>query len=487
MVGKRSCPSEGEGDVSLIEDLRRAFGPMPPTDKEQRRAVVKAAAEERYQNRAIDSFTSYPDFDTQMLAVQGLHNRPWRAASIREALGVPSIFRAVALIANTTGSLAVEAYRKGVLLSAEDTPRIVQRPDPFRIPRDFYRDTAFDLATRGEFWWWIAARDFDDVPMSLIRIPPWQITVEETDDRLRPLIRWNNREMRREDIRHGTFFLDDSTYRGIGPLQLCGAAVSVAVESQEWAANFFGEDGGYPSLVIKAAGELDTDPDTDINEADTLREQWMSKPHNTPRVIDSGIESVEEFGANSQASQMLDAREHNKGDAANMFGIPGELLEYGRPGSSLTYQNVTEVFTRFVKTPLSPDYLEPIEQHLSDLLTRSTVARFNVKGILRADVKTRWETYKLAVDVLGQEEAAEIARQAEGITPGDIEYAPVPFQPPQAVPSSLPVENRSLEPVRCEGKRLLKGVIRPCGKLLAEAGPFIGTCPRCKREYSAVA
>lgn len=473
--------------MSFWADLRRSFSAIEQPDPGGWRARQSGA---RTQTRAIDSFVDSPGLTEQLLAVQGLNSRPWRVASIREALGVPSNFRSVALIANTTGSLAMEAYRKGVLLDADSTPRLVQRPDPFRIPRDFYRDTAFDAATRGEYWWWIAARDTDDSALSVIRIAPWEIKVEDTGDRLRPRIFWGNREMPLRDIRHGTFLPDPNSLsgpwqRGVGPLQLCGAAISVQVESDQWAANFFGEDGGYPSLIIKAAGEL-TEDEAGNSEADILRDQFLSKPHNTPRVIDQGIEDVKEFGSNVAGSQMLEAREANKGTSANLFGVPGALLEYGRPGSSLTYQTVTEVFTTFVRATLAPDYLESIEQNMSDLLTRSTVARFNVKGFLRADIKTRWEVYKLASEVIGTEEAATLAKQQEGLEAGDIEYAPVPFSPPQAVPVEIP-STRSAEAVRCDGTRILKGNLRPCGKLLAEAGPFIGRCPRCGKVYAVVA
>lgn len=479
--------------MGLFDRLGAALSPYqdpnPPPSAQHLSWVerTRAIQENReIQTRAIDSFTSMPGLTEQLLAVQGLTARPWRYPSIREALGVPAIFRAVALIANSTGSLAMQAFRKGVLLDDDQSPQLIKRPDPFRIQRDFYRDTANDLATRGEFWWYIAARDGDGNALSLIRVPPWEVKVEPTDDRLRPRILWLNREMRREDMRQGTFMLDETGYRGVGPLQMCGAAVSVAVESQEWAANFFMEDGGHPSILIKSAMKLGPDPVTGVHEADTLRDQWMSKPHNTPRVIDPGIEDVKEVGVNQQGAAMLEARNYQNGDAARMFGIPGELLEFSAQGSSLTYQNVAEVFTRFVKTPLAPDYLEPIEQHMSDLLPRSTVARFNVAGFERASIKTRWEVYKLAVDVLGAEEAAAMARLGEGMTPGDIEYAPVPFSPPQAIPAALPVQMRAAE-VRCDGTRMLRGVLRPCNKLLAEAGPFFGRCPRCSKEHTAVA
>ena len=111
----------------MLDFLRRSFGPMEQPDPGGWRAR-QAGALERTQTRAIDSFTNHPGLTEQLLAVQGLHNRPWRVASLREAMGVPSNFRAITLISNTVGSLAMEAYRKGVLLDSEDTPRIVQRP-----------------------------------------------------------------------------------------------------------------------------------------------------------------------------------------------------------------------------------------------------------------------------------------------------------------------------------------------------------------------
>lgn len=481
--------------MGMWSDLRRALSPIEQPDVGGWNARALAIREQQPQTRAIDSFTSMPGLEAQLLAVQGLASRPWRVASIREALGVPSFFRSVALISNTVGMLAMEAYRKGVLLSDDDTPRLIKRPDPFRIPRDFYRDTAYDMATRGEYWWWAAKRDIDDSVLSLIRVAPWEIKVEQTGDRLRPRILWGNEEMPRRDMFHGTLQPDPNSQsgpyqRGVGPLQLCGAAVSVAVESDQWAANFFGEDGGYPSIVIKAAGELGEGEDG-VNEADTLRDQWMSKPHNTPRVVDDSVEDIKEFGANAVGSQMLDAREHNKGDAANMWGIPGALLEYGRPGSSLTYQAIADVFTTFLKTALQPDYLEPIEQQMSDLLTRSTVARFNVDAVNRADVKTRFEVYKLGIEsgVMTPEQAA----QQEGIIPGDVEFAPVPFAPPQAVPDVIPttrandLEGGRYPQIRCDGKRIIKGVIRPCNKLLSTTGTFVGRCDRCGKEHTSVA
>jgi HK97 family phage portal protein len=443
------------------------------------------------QTRGIDSFVDHPGLNEQLLAIQGLTPRPWRPASVKEALGVPAILRAVTLIANTGGSMSMRAYRRGLRLPDEERPRVIVRPDPFRIPFLFYRDTFQNMASLGEAWWWVAKRDSDGGALSLLNVPPHEVTVEEDPRDLRyPIIRWRDQKMPNDDMIQIPYMQLSGDLRGVGPLQLCGAATSVAVEAQEWAANFYAS-GGYPNLLIQAAGELsggDEDSDGE-SEAQRLKNQWISTPPNTPKVIDEGIAKVEQFDPNPQGAQMLEAREFNNGDAARMFGINGSLLDYRAGGSNLTYQNLEQEMTKFLRTCMLPNYLESVEQTMSDLLTRSTVARFNVDAVNRADIKTRFEVYEIASRVLPPDEAAELLREQEGIVPGDVENAPMPFAPPAAVPDTLPIQRRAYSELRCDGttQKRYGGVPRltTCNKLLSESGLFVGTCPRCKKVYDA--
>ena len=457
--------------MNVRESFRYLFDPIGAPQDAQHGGVIPHSA-----RQVVRSGEDFPDLQQQIRNVLA----PWKNAGVRDAIGVPSIFRAVSLIAGTTGSLSVEVWRSGVKLSPDDTPQIVKRPDPFITGRDFYRNTAWNMATRGEAWWWVAKRDSNGAPISLINVPPWEVVVDPGTNRLHPTINWLGKQMPEDDMRHITLMPDMNTLRGIGPLQACGAAISVAVESTTWAANFFA--GGNSSILIKAAGALGEDEDG-VNEADTLRAQFMDKDNNTPRVIDEGIESVTEININPQGAQMLDARTYNNGDAARMFGIPGVLVEFAQSGSSLTYQSIPEVFRLFVKTCLQPYYLEPIEHAMSDILSRSSWAAFDTASFEKADPKTRWETYQLAVSVIGAEAAAAWANTAEGFAPGDIEYAPVPYAPPAAVPDRLPI-GRSAESFRCTGRRILQGQLRKCNKLL---WPGTERCPRCGEEFAVPA
>jgi HK97 family phage portal protein len=389
--------------------------------------------------------------------------RAYRKPSIRQALEVPAVLNAVTKIANITGSLSMEVLRDGERV---ERPSIIRRPNPLTTPRDFFRDVAYSMAVYGESWLWIAKREpSDDRALALVPVSPLEIRLEERAGSL-PIIRWGDREMPREDMLQITYLREPGTSRGVGPLQFCGAAVSVAVEAQDWAANFYA-DGGHPSVVIKHAHELDPTLDDDgLSEADRLRQQWVDRPNNVPRIIDQNIDDVEYHAPNESAAQMLSARMYQNGEVANMFGIPGSLLEYNAQGSSLTYKSIPDLMRQFVELCLAPNYLEPIEQVMSDLLPRSQIARFETAGLLRADIKTQYEVATMGFEkgVLDRPEA----RAMVGLEPS-IEVEPVPFAPPRAVPNV----QRSGEPLRCTA----------CGRsrMIVYAGGTL-RCVGCKTE-----
>lgn len=414
--------------------------------------------------------------------------------TVAQALGVPAIQRAVALISSTTGMLSMQAFRNGVVMP--EPPTFVVRPDPSETPYTFYSTTAAQLAKYGEYVWYIASRDNDGNASALVNVPLAELRVDRNRDNRRlskyqwgsiTSTRWTPVN-RNGDFVHRKYPLcEPFALRGEGPLQLGKIAVSIAVEAQVWAANFYG-GGGHPSDIIKHAGTLDPtlrdefwneDPDNGLSEAERLKSQYTARDNNTPIVIDQSIDSITRGTIDEAGAQMLEARLHQNGDAARLFGLPGKFVEYVQSGTSITYQTLESAFTDLIKTCLQPLYLEPIEQDMSDLQTRTTVARFNIAGFNRPDAKTRMQIHQIAIasGVYGP----EYAQRQEGILPGDVEYAPVPFAPPQALPSipraaSLALSTGELRDVRCP----------TCSRLVVRAaGPVEGWCRHCKAEVTA--
>jgi len=414
--------------------------------------------------------SEFPDLDTQLAAIRAARAnqaRVYRIAGVQEALGVPSILAAVTLISGTVGRLSMEAYLNGTLVTNPDQiPRLIIRPNPRSTPREFFRDSTFYLATRGEVWWYVAKRDADGNALSLVVVPPWEVQVEKNDrDRFSPTIRWLDVERRPEDLRQITYMPDHSGLRGVGPLQMAGAAVSVATEADAWAANFF--SGALPSLIGT------TEADVDELDLKALDAQWAEKPNNLPRWMTNGLK-LEAPPYDAQRAQLTESRQFQVGEVARMFTMPGSLIEYQMPGSSLTYRSEPDIWVDFKERCLSPHYLEPIEQEMTDLLTRSYTTRFNTWELTKADPKTRYEVYGIGIDkgIFGP----EYPQKMEGMIPGDVNYAPVPQAPPAAVPT--PIRALSMEARRCVNPK--------CKKLLADVAPpgWKTTCPRCGIENS---
>lgn len=363
---------------------------------------------------AIDSFVDSPGLTAQLAAVQGFRLDSWSPPSLRDALSVPAVFRACTLIRNTVAMLLMEAYRNGRLLP--DQPTLVTRPGIDGTAGDFWGDTGWNLATRGEFIWKVVDRNLDDDrARKLMILPPAEVSVSW--DTQVPFLRqysWRNQKQNPADIVHGFFARDPWGLRGFGPLQLCGAALSAAVEAEEWAARFFSE-GGVPLAVLVAQNKLTKE------EAQRIRKQWLGtnvdegsdefgKPGgNTIRVTDLGLKP-EAFQINPEQGQLLQSRQHSTGNVATMYGMNGHLLNFAQSGSSLTYQNAGDVFVDFVRTSLAPGYLRPIHDAVSDLLARGTTARFNVEELYRADIKTQAEVYSTLVTAgMEAEEASQRA------------------------------------------------------------------------------
>jgi HK97 family phage portal protein len=252
-------------------------------------------------------------------------------------------------------------------------------------------------------------------------LPPPEVSVSWNKDvPFQRDYRWRDLKLNPLDVKHGFFARDPWGLRGFGPLQMCGAALSAAVEAEEWAARFFAE-GGVPQTVIKVPGKLAP------GEATTLLKQWLGEKGNTARVVDMDA-NPEAHQINPEQGQLLQSRQHSAGNAATMFGINGHLLNYAQSGSSLTYQNIGEVFVDFVRTSLAPGYMTPIEDGISDLLVRGTTARFNVDELYRADIKTQADVYS-TLKTAGM--ADEEARRRAGFD----QSAELAAMPLQSVPS----------------------------------------------------
>jgi HK97 family phage portal protein len=117
-------------------------------------------------------------------------------------------------------------------------------------------------------------------------------------------------------------------------------------------------------------------------------------------------------------AQFLQQRELSAREIARIFRVPAWAID-APTGDSLTYANVGEQNRALVTHSLRP-WLVRIERAISndsDLCPGGTYVQFELDGLLRADAKTRAETYTLALNAETGWMRREEIRELEDLPP----------------------------------------------------------------------
>ena len=176
---------------------------------------------------------------------------------------------------------------------------------------------------------------------------------------------------------------------GTGVIDKHGAELGLAAATRDFAANAY--RSGVPAGYLKVAAPMVTQ-----DQADDLKARWMAAHGSTRRSI-AVLNATTEFHpiALSPIDGQLDAaREWSLRDIAIAFGVPPYML--GVPGDSSTYANVESRMIELRTFSLLP-WIRRAESCLDAQLPRGTSLKITTDATLRADTKTRFEAYQIAV------------------------------------------------------------------------------------------
>lgn len=177
--------------------------------------------------------------------------------------------------------------------------------------------------------------------------------------------------------------------RGTGVLTRFAADLGINMSLRSYMTQAF--TAGVPAGYLKA-----NTPNLSQDQADALKARWMSQ-HGGRRSI-AVLNATTEFHPLTWSPVELAAADFARitlGQIALMFGLPAYML--GAPTDSSTYANVESRNIELHQFTLLP-WTGRIESVLSAQVARGTKVRVSMDGILRADTKTRYEAYAIALD-----------------------------------------------------------------------------------------
>ena len=325
------------------------------------------------------------------------------AAGITErgALALDSVYRAVSVLQAAGKQISLDAWRDGSQLEGRDLPTIVATPGPDLTPTALIAETIASLALRGNAYWLIG-RTSDGRANSLRVLDPTQCLPVLDPRTGARTVQWRGRTWQSTDLRHLRLTYVPGRAEGLGPIQACARSLQGAADMASYASQWT-HAGGVPTGVLST--------DQPITAAKRAWNESNSQDGGVA-VIGAGLK-YSPLHLTPSEIQFLESRAFDVLAVGRMFGIPAHMLLAAVNGSSLTYQNVNDAATDFIRWTLMA-YLREIEDALTSIVPRGTTVRFNLDALLRANPSARMSTHKTAIDA-GIYSAA-YARRIEGIT-----------------------------------------------------------------------
>lgn len=355
----------------------------------------------------------------------------------QRAIQTSAVYACVRILAETIASLPLHLYKAGpdgTVIKADNLPEYTllhDEPNTYQTSYAWREQEMFQAALWGNAYCEIQRDKMTGRAIGLYPIPAWEVQPELVKDGsgIRKVYRVAGETLEDRDILH----LPAPGWNGVAgvsPIALHRASVTMTLNAEEFGANFF-KNGTRLSGVLEHPGKVSAEA------AARLRESWQqvyAGKANAGKV--AVLEEGMKFNALSMPladAQYLETRKFQVSDIARIFRIPPHMIG---DLERATFSNIEQQSIEFVQHTILP-WITRWEQELNrKLFAHSTVlkgryfVRFNLAGLLRGDLNSRFRAYAIGRQ-WGWLSANDV-RELEDLNPivgGDVYLSPLNMVP----------------------------------------------------------
>jgi HK97 family phage portal protein len=378
------------------------------------------------------------------MADAGVHVSPHLAENLS------TVFACVQAIAESVGMLPLLVYRKGPAGARMEDPAhplallFGGDPNPWQTGAEFIEMMTAHCLLRGNAYAEIV-RDNRGVPVSLTPFhPDWVSLV-----RIRTTGRWaydvslpegGTRRILPEDMLHLKDRSDDGIM-GKSRLQRTRETFGVALASERYAASTF-RNGAAMSGILSHPEHLGEEATKNLKASFKATYGGADKAGEVA-VLEEGLK-WQQISVSPDDAQMLETRRFSVEQLARIYRVPTPIIGHYEGGNYSSLAAVGQWFYQHTLMPWLNKWERTIEHAmLSTAGRRSYEVEFDVDTLLRGDMLTRFQAYRIAREI-GVYNANELRRfeKQNPRTDEDAEtyLAPSNMQPEQ---SGRPIGDRT--------------------------------------------
>jgi HK97 family phage portal protein len=333
--------------------------------------------EKKTETRAINSFP----FNVGPPSYGGYN------ASEDDALSVWAVFAAVRLLADGVASLPLHIYRDlGDRRQRVRTSSLFDRPSAYGTQYDWVYQCMTSLLLHGNAYGLIVARDGFGFPTTIEWLQPSHVSCVEGDTAYSAKWYYNGREISGENLLHVRAFTLAGRILGLSPIRQHAMEISAGLSALKYGNDWF-DNGGIPPGTFK-----NTEQTVNQTSADEIKARLRSAIHSREPLVYGRDWDYNPISVPPEEAQFLASMKLTASQVAAIYDVPPERVA-GEPAGSLTYATQEQDQIRLALT--IQKWCTRLEHAFFGLLPERQYVRFNVDAMMRIDLKTRHEVYKI--------------------------------------------------------------------------------------------
>jgi len=184
--------------------------------------------------------------------------------------------------------------------------------------------------------------------------------------------------------------------RGLSPVEYARQSIGLGLGAQDQAARFYSQGAVTPGVIHSRS-------DLSVEQMREIRDQWLASHGGSSRshlpIVLTGDTSWQSLSMTQEQAQFLESRQFSDAQiAGQMFLVDPSMLGISVIGNTLTYQNLEQRGHHLVRHSLLR-WIVRLERGLSRLLPDGQVLKFNVNGLMRGDLSSRYNSYVKAAEI----------------------------------------------------------------------------------------
>jgi HK97 family phage portal protein len=304
------------------------------------------------------------------------------------ALRLSAVWSCVRLLSDAVSTLPLDVYRRGDRDPLPELPPLLRAPAAGTSLNEWIYQLMVSLLLRGNAYGIVTAR-------SGATLLPGQVDIAHPDRMAVTVLpdgrvqhRLNGKEIPAADVWHVRAYTFPGTILGLSPVEYARQTIGLGLAAEKFGAQWFG-DGSIPS------GVLYTERDPGKETVKKLKAEWMAARKNNREPAVLGGVKFEPISVRPEESQFLGTLDSNVNSIARLYGVPPEMIG-GTTAGPLAYTS-PEMRSLDLLTYTIRGWLVRLENAITQLLPSNQFARFNAGGLVRVDLKSRYEAHAIAL------------------------------------------------------------------------------------------